>query len=122
MDRMPKDFNRKAKPDFMASAPRLIMKGGVGIEELKLVDEDENDPVRALDPSSRPTTYYRSTKVLGHLYRNIDETQFLHEMQSKHVGDANISMLKEMWQYASRETRSVLWRPQLGVARQIRDA
>lgn len=120
MSQMPKDFNRRAKPDFMASAPRLIMQGGVSIENLAMIDDNENDPVSALDPSSRPTTYYRSQKVLGHLYRNIDETKFLQDIRHRHASDQ--SLMKRAWSYCNRETKTIQWAYQLEIARNIRAA
>lgn len=118
---MPKDFNRRAKPDFMASAPRLIMHGGgVSIEDVAMVDDNDNDPVSALDPSSRPTTYYRSQKVLGHLYRNIDETKFLQDIRHRHASDQ--SLMKRAWSYCNREIKSIQWAYQLETARNIKAA
>lgn len=122
MSEMPRDFNRRAKPDFMASAPRLIMQSGVSIENLAMVDDNDNDPVRALDPSSRPTTYYRSQKVLGHLYRNIDETKFLQDIQRHRGYPTEQSLMKRVWSYANRETKSIQWAHMLETARHIKQA
>lgn len=120
MNEMPKDFNRRAKPDFLANAPRLIMQGGPTIEDLESIDDIENDPVKALDPSSRPTVYYPSTKTLGLLYRNIDETGFLRNLQLQRGHPEGTPLLKRVWDYVRDQTSSIQWQHMLDKARTIK--
>jgi len=59
----------------MAPGPRiLIKKEPEFIEENAVPDDDDDD-------EDTPTLYYESEKVLGKLYREIDETAFLREVQ-----------------------------------------
>ena len=67
------------RPDFMAPSPRVHVTetGEVEIEEL---DEINDDAFEGIDEERRPLRYYKSQKVLGQLYRNIDEKRFLDDM------------------------------------------
>lgn len=72
----------KYRPDFMAMSPRIVVsdQGHLELEE----EDDENDTAfDGLDAERRPYRYYKSTKVLGQLYRSIDEGRFLAKMQEK---------------------------------------
>jgi len=106
----------------MAAAPRLITHANIAVEDLPSDDEDdEDDPVNALNPDSKKTMYYRSEKVLGQLYRNIDETQFLREIQQKQVSEpSGHSLIDRIWAYVVRETELIQWTYQIETARNIR--
>ena len=77
MKQLPK-YDR-LRPDFMAPSPRVHITetGEVEIEEL---DEINDDAFEGIDEERRPLRYYKSQKVLGQLYRNIDEKRFLEDM------------------------------------------
>jgi hypothetical protein len=64
------------RPDFMAPSPRVVVSqsGHLDIEE---DDDSEEDAFADLDSERRTIRYYESNKVLGQLYRNIDEQHFL---------------------------------------------
>jgi hypothetical protein len=69
--------NNRFRPDFLAPAPQthLINKTDILFEEGYLVqEEDDND-----DDSAPTFRYYRSEKVLGMLYRAIDEKKVWNE-------------------------------------------
>ncbi|KAK5125105.1 hypothetical protein LTR85_000779 [Meristemomyces frigidus] len=70
-------------PDFMANSPRVFVdeKGYTGHED----NEAEGDgTVRALADAQPPRRYYESKKVLGKLFRAIDERVFMANMQRQH--------------------------------------
>lgn len=75
-------FNR-FRPDFMAPSPRVMVseKGELRFEDLYA---DEDYFFEAIDEEKKQVRYYKSEKVLGHLYRKIDEKQFLADMQEHH--------------------------------------
>jgi hypothetical protein len=81
----------RIRPDFMAPTPRvqLMDSGEVEVEEL---DDFEDETFEGIDEERRPLRYYKSNKVLGHLYRNIDEKQFLADMHDFH--DAKVKTIK----------------------------
>jgi hypothetical protein len=70
------------RPDFMAPSPRVHVSetGEIEIEEL---DEINDDAFEGIDEERRPLRYYKSQKVLGQLYRNIDEKRFLDDMHQR---------------------------------------
>ena len=66
----------------MAPSPRVFIEnqGSLQVEEVDAPDEGLED----LDAESAPYRYYESPHILGHLYRAIDEQQFLLVMQQEH--------------------------------------
>jgi hypothetical protein len=81
MKRCPK-YDRQ-RPDFMAPSPRVIVseKGYLDLEE---DDPNDDEAFEGVDDEKRPYHYYESQKALGHLYRAIDERQFIDTMQREH--------------------------------------
>lgn len=127
---IPVDINelprsQRFRPDFMAPSPRAIIASG----GIKVLDDDHdeaphNDPVAELDPDSGPMRYYESTKVLGHLYRAIDEQQFLSDMhrQNHHLGNGTENtLMKSLWDYIQRHNLLVQWEHNRALARQIKE-
>ena len=47
-------------------------------------DREQDEAFDGIDAETRPMRYYESQKALGKLYRNIDERQFLADMQKSH--------------------------------------
>ena len=123
--------SKRFRPDFMAPGPRYrIEKRGIQFldeEALEGMDEEEPDVVTALDPDSAQIQYYESTRVLGRLYRAIDEQNFLEELQkqsrtsSKDV-DTRATLINKVWQYALRQTHLVQWAQHKDQARDIKEA
>lgn len=116
----------RLRPDFMAPSPRAIIESG-GVDILPEDDEEEieNDPVADLDPVGRRMRFYRSEKALGHLYRAIDEHQFLRNIHREHkitaYSHVNTLMIK-LWDYMKRNTVLVGWEHNRKRARQIKEA
>lgn len=114
------------KPDFMAEGPRVAIKENITIEDDD-VDYDEPDAVSILDPDSRFIHYYYSDKVLGHLFRAIDERKFLDVMHRRAREHKKGNHLPErgpmtvLWDYVSRTTLNIQWMHHKDVARRIQD-
>ena len=70
----------RCRPDFMAPSPRFIVSDQ-GYLDLEEEDTDDDDAFEGLDVERRAIRYYETKKVLGQLYRAIDERRFLANMQ-----------------------------------------
>ncbi|KAG9613257.1 RNA-directed RNA polymerase, partial [Aureobasidium melanogenum] len=101
MDRAPRA--QPVKPDYMAP-------------------KEETDPIGDLD-DVRPVRYYRSEKALGHLYRSIDEQEFLRTLQdaTQSLPGRGDTVLSTLWAYIQQYTGVIQWEHHLDLARQIRD-
>lgn len=78
------------RPDFMAPGPRMFVQKERTLEEMEGDDEDDGENVK----------YYESKKILGQLYRNIDETKFLEELQAEIGHDTGVvSIIDDIWNY-----------------------
>ncbi|KAK5017650.1 hypothetical protein LTR60_001847 [Cryomyces antarcticus] len=124
MDECPRYNN--LRPDFMAHGPRVLIENGVALAAE--AEEDDDDPVSALDPDARPHRYYESNKVLGQLYRAIDEKSFFEEMQSQSRSSVAIepglgsqTLMDRLWDYVWRETLLIQWKHRIELAREIRE-
>ncbi|TKA65730.1 hypothetical protein B0A49_07514 [Cryomyces minteri] len=124
MDECPRHNN--LRPDFMAHGPRVLIEDGVALAVE--AEEDDDDPVSALDPDARPYRYYESNKVLGQLYRAIDEKSFFEEMQSQSRSSVTIepglgsqTLMDKLWDYVQRETLLIQWEHRMELAREIRE-
>lgn len=71
---------KKFRPDFMAPSPRVIVSDD-GVLDIEDLEDNDEEAFEDLDSELKPFRYYKSEKVLGHLYRAIDERQFLAKMQ-----------------------------------------
>ncbi|KAG9562824.1 RNA-directed RNA polymerase, partial [Aureobasidium melanogenum] len=123
MDRAPRA--QPAKPDFMAPSPRVIIEAGgyASFEDaVQNEEEEETDPIGDLD-DIRPVRYYRSEKALGHLYRSIDEQEFLRTLQdaTQSLPGREDTFLSTLWAYIQQYTGVIQWEHHLDLARQIRD-
>lgn len=69
-----------------------------------MVDDDDED--------ERPQMkYYNSQKVLGKLYRNIEEKEFLDEIQDTRGNNYGSKVvLQSVWAYVENETTGFQWR------------
>lgn len=115
----------RAKPDFMAPSPRVIIEAGglTNFEDaVQNEEEEETDPIGDLE-DLRPVRYYRSEKALGHLYRAIDEHMFLRDLQtaSRVAPEQENTLLPALWAYIQQHTEIIQWKHHMDLARQIRD-
>ena len=113
---LPRPDSASCKPDFMAPGPRvLLVDSAMTIENEDsngLYHEDEDDVLEDLETFQGPKIrYYESQKVLGHLYRALDEHKFLREVQTdKRKGvAAPRNALNQVLQYVKDKTRGLLW-------------
>lgn len=119
----------RCRPDFMAPSPRVIVsdQGYLDVEE---TDNDEDDAFEGLDAERRSFRYYESRKVLGQLYRAIEERRFLAQMQQDHRARTEdlidlgtpTGMLDTLLAYMKRQAfqYGILFDHNLGLAADIR--
>ena len=101
----------KARPDFQAPGPQVLIEKSVALEgqdlETPSDGDDEFDEAAAYGPQR--LRYYASEKVLGKLYRAIDERQFFSMIQAqcgaKHR--ENQSLIPAVWQYVAEKTQLI---------------
>lgn len=95
-----------------------------------LYDEDENTFHDSEDEDQasqgRKFKFYESDKVLGKLYRAIDEREFLKALQrqaANATGDkpGGKGVLHGVWQYVLKETALIQWRHHIEWARDVRE-
>ncbi|KAF2429652.1 RdRP-domain-containing protein [Tothia fuscella] len=115
-------YNKAFKPDFMAHGPRVKVGGLEALIEFEKDVKDSHDPVTQLDPDQRPTIYYQSEKVLGKLYREVDEKSFYESLQAqaqeKTKGPSQT--METLWRYLERATAGIQFSAYLDHARDIR--
>jgi hypothetical protein len=114
------------RPDFLAPGPNLIINnvGAAELEELDHDDIDEFDSLNVLNADRSHYRYYESKKVLGVLYRAIDEQKFFARMKQdfeshrRQWGDE--SLMQRLERYVDRETRGIQWQHHLEFAELLR--
>jgi hypothetical protein len=99
-------YNR-CRPDFMAPSPRVVVSD-TGFLDLEDEDVQDDEAFEDLDAERRAFRYYQSNKVLGELYRAIDERKFLTRMQHEQkiqMRSSNITsnLLKTLLVYMRRQ-------------------
>ncbi len=122
---MPKYSN--VKPDFQAPGPRVLIEKAIKVENLELGEEDADDDLEESPSETRRTRYYESHKVLGKLYRAIDEHKFFEEVQRQSTSNNGIrnhtrSLIDAVWRYVQKQTALIQWSHFLEFARDVRDA
>jgi hypothetical protein len=116
------------RPDFMATGPHVVIEEKVNFAEpipLKQGD-DEEDVVGALDPDNKPYRYYESSKVLGKLYRAIDERKFFDDLQEQsRLFDTDDrsgkATMRGVLDYVRTQTSLIEWEHHRKWARDIKD-
>ena len=82
---------------------------------------DELEEAESYDPPK--IRYYESQKILGKLYREIDEVEFFQQLQSSsessHLGGRDI--FKAVWRYVEEKTALIEWKHHIELARDIRE-
>ncbi|KAL8699255.1 MAG: hypothetical protein Q9224_001493 [Gallowayella concinna] len=111
------------RPDFQAPGPRVLIQESITVEELEVHDEDEDD--NEVMEEAQPARYYRSEKVLGQLYRAINEHDFFEEIQrhSRAVRKPqSFSLAEEVWKYVREKTALMQYTHYLPFARDVKEA
>ncbi|KAL8751235.1 MAG: hypothetical protein Q9199_006559 [Rusavskia elegans] len=116
--------NTKFRPDFMAPGRKVKVEGHGIIFEREQIDLIDNDDARKEGTRKR---YYESKKVLGTLYRSIDERAFfkeLHERSAILKDDDQTSqgVLADLWEYIQAETVGLVWELHIAYAEAMRDS
>ncbi|KAF8471693.1 RNA dependent RNA polymerase-domain-containing protein [Kalaharituber pfeilii] len=84
----------RARPDFMAPGPHLLVDRLVNrYEEERDARDGEED---GDEYGHLPTRYYESQKILGKLYRAIDEREFVSEVHSE---TRRQNLILDVWDY-----------------------
>lgn len=114
-----------ARPDFQAPGPRVLIEENINLED----DEpDESDDDEETEETSLPRIrYYESRKVLGKLYRAIDEHQIFKRIQQYSRAPQGIPRVKNspidlVWGYVQKETALIEWRHYSTWAKEIKEA
>lgn len=117
------------RPEFMAPGPRVTVKKSSWVveEQSPRGAADEEDPVSALDPDANSYCYCESEKVLGELYRAIDEKDFLAELQRRAqeleaTNDLDQSLIQRLWVYVQTQMSHVQWDHHCEWAHEIKEA
>ncbi|KAL9009961.1 MAG: hypothetical protein Q9173_005055 [Seirophora scorigena] len=118
---MPKASN--VRPDFQAPGPRVLIQNAIKIEDIDAEDdeEDEEDP----EESAPATKYYESPKVLGRLYRAIDEQDFFTAIQRQSqasISQQHSSLAVRVWDYVKHKAALIQYQHYLDFAREVKDA
>ncbi|KAL8853007.1 MAG: hypothetical protein Q9221_002155 [Calogaya cf. arnoldii] len=110
---LPNSFSSRYRPDFMAPGRSVkTEKHGWTIED-ELIDLfDKNDLRRAGERDRK--RYYESKKILGILYRSIDEGAFVTDLRKrspilKDDGRTSRGVLAQLCEYVLSEADGLLW-------------
>ncbi|KAF4624670.1 hypothetical protein G7Y89_g13499 [Cudoniella acicularis] len=118
MSKMPKII--PARPDFMAPGPyvKLETKEGLILEESKATAQNTDD-----DDDFKPYRYYESKKILGKLYRAIDEHEIFTKIKSQRLlqRGSTSTVLNHVWAHVQTECQIYDWRSHIQWAWDIRD-
>ena len=99
-------YNR-CRPDFMAPSPRVVVSEA-GMLDFEEEDNEDDEAFEDLDVEWRAMRYYSSSKVLGELYRAIDEQRFLAKLQQEQKAHMKVSgsqndLLDTLLKYMKRQ-------------------
>ncbi|KAI9782141.1 MAG: hypothetical protein M1835_004106, partial [Candelina submexicana] len=116
------------RPDFLATGPRADIVSGVTLEDLWAEQEATlSDPEDEDQAGQGPKfKYYESRKILGKLYRAIDEREFLKSLQRQAANASEDTrgaqgVLQGVWQHVLKETALIQWRHHVEWARDVRE-
>ncbi|KAI5808554.1 RNA dependent RNA polymerase-domain-containing protein [Peziza echinospora] len=83
----------RVRPDFMAPGPHINIDNTIHMAPELPPEEDENDD----EAENTPLRYYQSPKILGKLYRGIDERGFFEQIQPE--AGQELNLLHDVWDY-----------------------
>lgn len=108
------------RPDFMAPGPdvKIEKKEGLLLEQTSpQIPDDQNE-----DEDFTPYRYYESTKILGKLFRAIDEHEIFGDLHRYRMASSSrITLLDKLWTYVKQKCRLIHWRQHLVEAQEIKD-
>lgn len=98
----------------MAPGPNVIInKKEIIFGEEESQENDDDDP--------QPYQYYESDKILGVLYRAIDERDVFKEVQHKPTQDSRSMVMRNAWVHVQYLCNGIQWEHLKDWARDIRD-
>ncbi|KAL8638350.1 MAG: hypothetical protein Q9228_004498 [Teloschistes exilis] len=118
----------RERPDFQAPGPRVLLENAISIAEMEYGWNDESDYENDDNDmaDSRPgIRYYSSNKVLGQLYRLIDERDFFTEIQRRSTPTRELqqmSVAEKVWDYVQVKAALIQYQHYLPFARDIKEA
>ncbi|MCJ1281547.1 hypothetical protein MMC26_000867 [Xylographa opegraphella] len=101
ISRLPK--NKRLRPDFMATGPRVEIAETIALADSTVsLDEEEGE--------TSFYRYYKSKKVLGLLYRAIDEQAFMKELQNstKNLNQTSPAVFESLCSYILKKCKLTL--------------
>ena len=112
----------KARPDFMASGANVVIDKRISFVE----EEDEEGNFGSANDGGRFNAVYESDKVLGKLYRAIDERVVFEELQKQSSelvkGKlSNQSIMQRVWNHVQGVTALIEWKHHLDWARDLQE-
>lgn len=118
----------RERPDFQAPGPRVLLENSISIGEMQygwnVESDDEDDDEETVD--ARPAIrYYPSNKVLGQLYRSIDERDFFAEIQRRSMPAKELqhmSVAEKVWDYVQANAALIQYEHYLPFARDVKEA
>ena len=102
--------SKQFRPDFMATGPHAVILKDKPVTFSAPTNSHDDD-----DEEEHQYKYYESEKILGKLFRAIDERQVLSSVQSSsHVGNTAFtggaqSVLRSVWAWAQHRCQMLQW-------------
>ena len=112
----------KWRPDFEAPGPHVTVEKLRGATLSEVTSREPGDEEYE-DDDFTSYRYYESKKILGKLYRNIDERGIFEKIK-KYASPAAMSgstVIKAVWDYVQDKCRLIEWNYKLDWARDTRD-
>ena len=112
------------RPDFEAPGPyvEIVPKKSVLYDTAVSGNSSDNDDDE--DGGPAPYRYYESDKILGKLYRAIDERKIFQEIQTRVRMDGGLdssTLMSAVWDNVKERCRLIQWEHKTEWARHIRD-
>jgi hypothetical protein len=123
LSKMPRHSN--VRPDFQAPGPRVLVEDQINVQEES--DDDPDDKDDNEEASMPQLRYYESQKVLGKLYRAIDEYKIFQQIQgqSRPLKDSVKSgkdAIEKVWDYVQNVTALIEYRHHVKFASLVKDS
>lgn len=111
------------RPDFEAPGPYVTIqkKDGIVFDAPSSRDADE---IGDDDEDFTNYRYYESDKILGKLYRAIDERKLFNEIKQRSAATENANtatIIPAVWAHVQRVTKLIQWEHKKDWARDLRD-
>lgn len=123
LSKLPRHSN--VRPDFQAPGPRVLVENQINV--LDESDDDLDDKDDNEESSMPQIRYYESPKVLGKLYRAIDEHKIFEQIQDqsrplrKRVNSGKAA-IEKVWDYVQNVTALIEYRHHMDFASLVKEA